>query len=124
MSGASEIDIRADLVGRHAAALRALHRLTIRIPHDRWVIVGGMMVLILARRYGTRAIRAEPTKDADIVVDVVTHAGLLDTVIHELTVEQGFYLADSLGSRDGTARCTFVSGHAQIDVLCPSDTDS
>lgn len=124
MSGASEIDIRADLVGRHAAALRALHRLTIRIPHDRWVIVGGMMVLILARRYGTRAIRAEPTKDADIVVDVVTHAGLLDTVIHELTVEQGFYLADSLGPGDGTARCTFVSGHAQIDVLCPSDTDS
>jgi hypothetical protein len=78
MSGASEIDIRADLVGRHAAALRALHRLTIRIPRDRWVIVGGMMVQILARRYGTRAFRAEPTKDADNVVDVVTHAGLLD----------------------------------------------
>jgi hypothetical protein len=41
MSGALEVDIRIDFVGRHAAALRALHRLTIRIPHDRWVIVGG-----------------------------------------------------------------------------------
>jgi hypothetical protein len=57
------------------------------------------------------------------VADVVTYAGLLDTVIHELTVEQGFDLAGSVGSGDGTARCTFVSGYAQIGVLCPSDTD-
>jgi hypothetical protein len=116
-----EVDIRAELLGRHSAALEALHRLTRRIEYQRWAIVGGMMVLVLARRHGTRARRAEPTKDADIVVDVVAHGEVLEAVVHELTVEQGFELADSIGSGDAAARCTFVSGMAQIDVLCPSD---
>jgi hypothetical protein len=62
-----------------------------------------------------------PTKDAEILVDIVTNPSLLDDVTHYLEAS-GYRLQDSIGDGDRPARCSFAFYSAQIDVLCPDDT--
>ena len=118
---ASEVDITSELLPRHVAVLGTIAQLGLRYGPDRWVIVGGMMVMIVGREYQTRAPRAEGTKDADILVDIVTSPGLLGDVAHFLE-SMGYELQDGPGDETKAARCTFVYHSAQIDVLCPDDT--
>jgi len=116
-----EVDITAELLPRHVVALDTIRELGKRYGPDRWVLVGGMMVMILGREYNTRAQRAEGTKDAEILIDIVTNPNLLDDVTNFL-VSLGYRLQDSFGGGDRLARCSFEYYSAQIDVLCPDDT--
>lgn len=118
----TEIDIRADLLGRHRYALETLAQMSLRVSSGRWVLVGGLMVMVLGREHRARSPRAEGTKDADIVVDVLSHPSILTDVAHFLQTEYGYTLADQIGSTGDAARCTFASHSAQIDVLCPDGT--
>ena len=115
------VDITAELLPRHVVALDTIRELGKRYGPDRWVLVGGMMVMILGREYNTRAQRAEGTKDADILIDIVTNPNLLDDLTNFLGT-LGYRLQDSFGEGDRLARCSFEYYSAQIDVLCPDDT--
>ncbi len=116
-----DVDLTTDLLSRQRDVLRALQLLSIQLPADRWCVVGGMMVLIAARAEGRQLPRAEQTKDADVLVDVCVHPGVLSQAADVLTglgyghPEPGWY-------DDAVARCTFVSGMAQIDLLGPDDS--
>ena len=82
------------------------------------------MVLVLGREHDGRSPRAEVTKDADVLVDIVANSAVLETATHVL-IRQGFDLASDIGSSiHDWGRCTFVFGRAQIDVLCPDDADT
>lgn len=116
------IDMREELLGRHAATIQALHRLSMRVPIERWAVVGGLMVLAIGYEYETTPWRASQTKDADVVVDVVADRSVLEDAIHAL-LEQGFELAASVGSGADVSRCTFTYYRSQIDLLCPSDAE-
>jgi len=118
---APELNITSELLPRHVEVLGTIAQLGIRHGPGRWVIVGGMMVMILGREHGARAPRAESTKDADILVDIVTKPGLLDDVANFLT-SAGYQLQEGMGDEAKAARCTFVYHSAQIDLLCPDDT--
>lgn len=120
MSDVPTIDLRAELLARHAGAIKGLHRLSTQIPIHKWALVGGMMVLVLAYEYETHSWRASETKDADIVVDVVADRSVLSDATQALQA-QGFTLDASVGSGNDVSRCTFSSYKSQIDVLCPSD---
>lgn len=115
------VDIRDDLLARHTQALDTLRELSRRHGPGRWVLVGGLMVLLIGREYGARAPRAEATKDADILIDIVAKPGLLGEVTSFLS-SAGYTLQDGLGTDERAARCSFEFGKAQIDVLCPDDT--
>lgn len=116
-----EVDITAELLPRHVVALDTIRQLGERYGPGRWVLVGGMMVMILGREHRARAPRAETTKDADILIDIVTNPTLLDDVTNFLETS-GYRLQDSIGNGDRQARCSFEYYLAQIDVLCPDDT--
>lgn len=125
MSDAIEtIDLRDQFLGRHAEALAALHRLAQRVPIERWALVGGMMTLIVGRRAGVIDRRSMTTKDADVLVDVITWPDVLARAVHELGVEQGMTLADPIDSLapGRAARCTFNTWSVSIDILCPDGT--
>ena len=117
-----EIDLSADLLPRHRLALRDLTLLAQQVPPERWCLVGGLMVLIAARSEGKKLPRAEQTKDADVLVDVCVHRGSLAQAAGVLT---GLgYTNPNDGWRDpDIARCTFVYGRSQIDLLGPDDSD-
>lgn len=117
-----EVDLSLDLLPRHRPALRTLAQLGRSIGTDDWCLVGGMMVLVAARAAGHRLPRAEQTKDADIVVDVCARASSMTRVTHELE-SLGYVIPTDAQDDPDFARCTFVSGNAQIDVLCPDDAD-
>lgn len=117
----AEIDITSELLPRHVRAFDTIAQLGVRFGPNRWVIVGGLMVMILGREYEARSPRAEGTKDADILVDLVTSPGLLAEVAHFLE-SMGYELQEGPGDETKAARCTFVYHSAQIDVLCPDDT--
>jgi hypothetical protein len=116
-----EVDITAELLRRHVVALDTIRQLGTRFGPGRWVLVGGMMVMILGREHHARAPRAEATKDADILIDIVTNPSLLDDVTNLLETS-GYRLQDIIGRGDQPARCTYTFSSAQIDVLCPDDT--
>ena len=120
MNDIPTIDLRAELLDRHAGAIKGLYRLSTQIPIEKWALVGGMMVLVLAYEHDTHSWRASQTKDADIVVDVVADRTVLSATTQTLQA-QGFTLDASVGSGDDVSRCTFSSYKSQIDVLCPSD---
>jgi len=124
MNDIPEIDIRRELLPRHSSVIEALYRLSKQVSVEEWVLVGGLMVLVLGREHDGRSSRAEGTKDADVLVDIVTNSAVLDNVTQAL-LGQGFDLASDLGSSNQDwGRCTFVFGRAQIDVLCPDDADT
>ena len=114
------IDIRNELLDRHAGAIKGLYRLSTQVPIEKWALVGGLMVLVLAYEHDAYSWRASQTKDADIVVDVVADRAVLDVATKTLQ-SQGFTLDQSVGSGVDVSRCTFSSYKSQIDVLCPSD---
>lgn len=116
-----EVDITAELLPRHVVVLDTIREMGVRYGLGRWVLVGGMMVMILGREHDARAPRAETTKDADIVIDIVTIPTLLGDVTNFLETS-GYRLQDSVGDAERTARCSFEFYSAQIDVLCPDDT--
>jgi hypothetical protein len=78
------------------------------------------MVLIATRVAGSKASRAAQTKDGDIVVDVCADAGAVTRLTYELN-QLSYEIPPEAWSDEAFARCTFVSGSAQIDVLCPDD---
>ncbi len=119
MSDLPTIDLRAELLDRHAGAIKGLYRLSTRIPIEKWALVGGMMVLVLAYEHDTPSWRASQTKDADIVVDVVADRTVLRATTQTLQA-QGFTLDASVGSGSDVSRCTFSSYKSQIDVLAGS----
>ncbi len=75
MNDIPTIDLRAELLDRHAGAIKGLYRLSTQIPIEKWALVGGLMVLVIAYEHDTHSWRASQTKDADIVVDVVADFG-------------------------------------------------
>lgn len=81
MTDIPTIDVRAELLDRHAGAIKGLYRLSTQVPIEKWALVGGLMVLILAYEHDTHSWRASQTKDADIVVDVVADLTVLDMAI-------------------------------------------
>ena len=124
MTDIPEIDIRNELLPRHISVIEALHGLSKQVSIEKWVLVGGLMVLVLGREHNGWSPRAEVTKDADVLVDIVANSAVLETVTHAL-LGQGFDLASDIGSSiQDWGRCTFVFGRAQIDVLCPDDADT
>jgi hypothetical protein len=114
-----EIDVTEDLLPRHRPVLRALAHVSARVDPDKWCLVGGLMVMVATREAGSRIQRAEQTKDADLLVDVCTHRGVMDKVVSELS-QFGFAPDPAFASTDA-ARCTLSSSNSQIDVLCPDD---
>ncbi len=103
----------------HHGVLRCFGLLSRAIGPDDWCIVGGMMVLAAARSTGRADSRGEETKDGDILVDVVAEPRLLAAATGQLR-NLGYNLPpDDFG--EDAARCTFVSGRTQIDVLAPDD---
>jgi hypothetical protein len=79
-----------------------------------------MMVLVASRSVGRMLPRAEQTKDADVLVDVCADPKTLRKVAHQLD-SLGFKIPRETWDSPDMARCTFVSGNSQIDVLCPDD---
>lgn len=116
-----EIDIRDQLLERHRLVLETLTLMSRRFRPDQWVLVGGLMVMVVGREHEARAPRAEGTKDADVVVDVVAVPDLLGLIANFLVADNHYTLADTIGTGDRPARCSFVANSAQIDVLCPDD---
>jgi hypothetical protein len=115
-----DVDLSVDLLPRHHPLLRALGLLSLRVPTNEWCLVGGLMVLIATRAAGSLAPRAEQTKDGDIVVDVCADSAAVSRLTYELN-QLGYDIPPEAWSDDSVARCSFVSGSAQIDVLCPDD---
>ena len=115
-----EVDIATDLHPRHHGVMRALGLLSNSIPIEGWCLVGGMMVLVAARAAGHTLPRPEQTKDGDIVVDVCANHEAVSRVAYSLR-SFGYDIPKEAWDREGIARCTFVSGTTQIDVLCPDD---
>lgn len=116
-----DVDLTADLLERQRDVLRALQLLSIQLPSDRWCVVGGMMVLVAARAHGRRLPRAEQTKDADVLIDVCLHPEALTKAADVLTA-LGYEPPRPAWYDDTVARCTFVSGTVQIDLLAPEDS--
>lgn len=116
-----EIDVRGGLLPRHVTALDTLRALGGLYDAGQWVLVGGMMVMLLGLEHGVRAPRAEGTKDADIVVDLLTKPHMLEDVTSFLN-SQGYGLQDIPGAAAKVGRCTFRFHDAVIDVLCPDGT--
>ena len=115
-----EIDLSRDLLPQHQAVLRCLGLLSRAIGPEHWCVVGGIMVLATARRAGRVDSRGEETKDGDVVVDVVAEPALLGRAIRQLRLV-GYDLPADDDRRGDLARCTFVSGQSQVDVLAPDD---
>lgn len=42
------IDIRTELLDRHVGAVKGLYRLSTQVPIEKWALVGGLMVVVLA----------------------------------------------------------------------------
>jgi hypothetical protein len=117
-----ELDLSADLRPAHHEVLRSFGLLSRAIGPQNWCIVGGMMVLAAARSAGRTDSRGEGTKDGDILVDVVAEPGLLGTATSQLR-RLGYEMpSDDFGLN--AARCTFISGRAQLDLLAPDDADA
>lgn len=122
-SAAAQVDLRGDLLPRHRGALRALQLVGSHLNPEQWCLVGGMMVLVAARAAGSQLPqRSAVTKDADVVVDVCADRRLLANVAYQLR-QVGYDTLESPEDNPDLARCTFTSGLAQIDVLCPDDAD-
>lgn len=121
MADVPEIDVVDSLLPRHRVALATLAQIGRRYPIERWVLVGGLMVLVLGREHHARGPRAEGTKDADLLLDIVTHPSLLADVAHFLLDEYAYTLADVPDGGE-FARCSFTTHSAAIDLLCPDDT--
>jgi hypothetical protein len=47
------IDVRAELLDRHAGAMKGSYRLSTQVSIEKWALVGGLMVLVLAYEHGT-----------------------------------------------------------------------
>lgn len=116
-----EVDISDQLLPQHHELMRCLGLLAHRIDTDLWCLVGGMMVLVVARAAGRTDSRAEGTKDGDVLVDVLADPEILEKVAYALRA-LGYELPPDEDRGGEFARCTFVSGRAQVDVLAPEDT--
>ncbi|HUF33379.1 MAG TPA: hypothetical protein VMN58_09260 [Acidimicrobiales bacterium] len=116
-----EVDISDQLLPQHHEVMRCLGLLGRRIDTDLWCLVGGMMVLVAARAAGRADSRAEQTKDGDVLVDVLAEPGILAKVTYALR-SLGYELPVEEDRGGDFARCMFVSGRAQVDVLAPEDT--
>jgi len=117
-----EIDLTQDLLPRHKASLRALQILSRKVPSENWCLVGGMMVLAASRDLGRNLPRAEQTEDVDVLVDICADARILASVAWNLQ-QAGYEIPADAWDNDNIARCTFFSNGAQIDVLCPDDSN-
>lgn len=115
-----EVDITADLLPRHHELMRCLGLLSRVVNTNLWCLVGGLMVLVTSREAGRTDSRGEGTKDGDVVVDVVSETDALERVARELT-KLGYMLLGDDDRGTNFARCAFVSGRAQLDVLVPDD---
>ena len=62
MNDIPTIDFRAELLDRHAGAIKGLYRLSTQIPIETWALVGGMMVIVLAYEHDTHSWRLSQTK--------------------------------------------------------------
>jgi len=73
MTDIPEIDIRNELLPRHISVIEALHGLSKQVSIEKWVLVGGLMVLVLGREHHGRSPRAE--------VAIETPLGIISTLI-------------------------------------------
>lgn len=78
------------------------------------------MVLVVGEEAGSVDRRAAQTKDGDIVVDVCADRSLLGVMASALE-KFGYRIPEEAHRHELVTRCTFVSGSAQVDVLCPDD---
>ncbi len=77
------------------------------------------MVLVASRAADSTVMRAEQTKDADLVVDLCARPSLLRDIAYHLGT-LGFDQLPPFPGR-GFARCTFATATGQIDLLAPDD---
>lgn len=75
------------------------------------------MVLVASRAADSTVMRAEQTKDADLVVDLCARPSLLRDIAYHLGT-LGFDQLPPFPGR-GFARCTFATATGQIDLLAP-----
>lgn len=117
-----EVDVSSGILPQHRLVLETLRNLATKTGADSWVLVGGLMVLVIAAEHDAIGRRSEGTKDADVVVDLISRPDMLHRMTWSLQ-EMGFELADRIGRGDTrVARCTYCFGSATIDVLCPDGT--
>jgi hypothetical protein len=81
-----------------------------------------MMVLIASRDIGRTLPRTQQTRDADVLVDMCADPKILADVTWTLQ-QAGYEIPSDAWDNDKVARCSFVSNLAQIDVLCPDDSN-
>ena len=106
------VDLSSLLTSPGIAAWRALGELAGRVDIGRWMVAGGMMVMVHGQRYGVDLPRT--TTDADVVVDVRGFGrGAMRSIAAELD-DLGFVVSTS---PDGVTR--YVRSEARIDLLAP-----
>lgn len=83
------------------------------LPHDRWTLVGGLMVQLHAVRRGIDAVRA--TNDVDMAIHVETTRGVAAETASALS-RLGYAFTPSIDARTRTAH-RFARGGSVVDVL-------
>jgi hypothetical protein len=114
-----EVELGDEIGPQHHEAFHVLHLLGKEI-HSGWCLVGGLMVVIAGRVAGLPNDRADRTKDADILIDVVGDAGSLTAVYKKLR-SYGYGPPPEAWDDDGIAKCSLVHGSVTIDLLGPED---
>lgn len=114
-----DVDIRDVVLDRHEQVFRLLNHLG-RDLRGPWCLVGGLMVVVAGKVEGAVDERSLRTKDGDVVVDVVTNPDMLRAARDRIE-HYGFRVPPEARRESGAARCTFVEGRAQVDLLGPDD---
>jgi hypothetical protein len=83
------------------------------LPHEKWTLVGGLMVQLHASHRGIDAVR--PTNDVDIVLHVETTRGVVAEAANALE-SIGYTFAPSINDRNTVAH-SFVRGSSQVDLV-------
>lgn len=109
------VDLTAVLTTAGTTAWEAVDELAARSDIERWAVVGGMMVMVHATRYGIPPPRT--TDDADVVVDIRHFGRSAMRTTATLLTEMGFR---AKFSTDGVTR--YIRGEAVIDLLAPEGT--
>lgn len=106
------VDLVSVLTSPGVAAWQALDELVDRVDISRWMVAGGMMVVVHGQRHGVHLPRT--TTDADLVVDVRASRRDAMRYLAAQLEDLGF---DVTTSPDGVTR--YVRDEAKIDLLAP-----
>lgn len=83
------------------------------LPHEKWTLVGGLMVQLHAIHHGVDAIR--PTNDVDIVLHVETTRGVASEAARALE-SMGYQFRPSIDAGNDVAH-RFTRGESRVDLV-------